>query len=144
MGIASSTHPTRYAASVISGLLIRHRHGERHDITATLGLADLWRTKALDFVDTDDRVHRDKAAYHAVKLRLELFFAGVDDHLSAFAEDELLHFQKAPQIALKDLLGIHFVYLTLVEENHLVDGFALAHGYAVRTDRLIKRARIIA
>ena len=47
----------------------------------------------------------------------------------ALAEDELLDFQEAPQIALVDLLGIHLEDLALVEENHLVDGvFALVHG----------------
>jgi len=127
-----------------TGLLIRHRHGERHDIAATLGFTDLRRAETLDFIDADDGVHGDKAAHHTVELRLELFLAGVDDHLGALAEDELLHFQKAPQIALKDLLGVHLVHLALVEENHLVDGFALTHGYAVRTDGLIERARIIA
>ncbi|MNV88683.1 hypothetical protein D3C71_1829080 [compost metagenome] len=74
-------------------------------------------------------MHGQEAAHHAVELGLELFFAGIDHHLGALAEDELLHLQKAPQIALKDLLGVHFVDLALVEENHLIDGFALAHGW---------------
>ncbi|SDU27552.1 hypothetical protein SAMN05216296_2794 [Pseudomonas pohangensis] len=43
-------------------------------------------------------MHRHEAAYYAVKLRLELFFARVDDYLRALTEDKLLDFQKAPQI----------------------------------------------
>src|SRR5690606_19996510 len=109
-------------------LLLRHRHGERHHVAATLGLTDLGRAQALHLVDADDRVHRHEAAYNPLELRLELLLAGVDHQLATLAEDELLHFQKTPQIALVDLLGIHLVYLALVEENHLVDGIALPHG----------------
>ena len=66
--------------------------------------------------------YRHEAAQNAFELRLELLLAGVHHHLGALAEDELLDFQEAPQIALVDLLGIHLEDLALVEENHLVDG----------------------
>ena len=79
--------------------------GNGMTLPAPLGLADLRRTQALDLVDADDRVHRHEAAQNAFELRLELLLAGVHHHLGALAEDELLDFQEAPQIALVDLLG---------------------------------------
>src|SRR3990167_9558066 len=115
-------------ASRLPALLVGHRHREGHDIAHAAGFADFRRTQALDFIYAHYRVHRHKAAHHAVKLSLELLFARIDHQLAALAENEFLDFHEAPQIALKDLLGIHFVHLALVKENHLVDRFTLAHG----------------
>jgi len=129
-----------------SVLLLRHRHRKRHHIAdRATGFADFRCAQALDFVDAHDRMHRHKAADHALELSLEFLFARIDDHLRALAKDELFHFQEAPQITLIDLLGIHFVHLALVEENHLIDwGFTFGHGRR-ETHRGIKmRARTIA
>ena len=110
-------------------LLVRHRKRKRHHIADTTGFTDFRRAQPLNLIDTDNRVHRHKAAHHTFKLSLELLFAGVDNHLCALTEDEFLYFQKPPQITLIDLLGVHFEHLALVKENHLVDwSFTFGHG----------------
>lgn len=136
----------RPPACVNFALLLRHRHRKRHDIAdRAAGFADFRGAQAFDFVDAHDRMHRHKTAHHAFELGLELFFARVDDHLRALAKDELFHFQEAPQITLIDLLGIHFVHLALVEENHLVDwSFTFGHGGRVTHRGIKMRARTIA
>src|SRR5690606_41969731 len=97
-------------------------------VAAALGLADFRRPQAFHLVDADNRVHRHEAAQHTLELRLQFLLARVDHHLGALAEHELLDLQKAPQVTLEDLLGVHLVHLALVEEDDLVDGrFTLAH-----------------
>ncbi len=89
-------------------------------------------------------MHRHETAHDPFELGLELLFARVDDYLCALAKDELFHFQEAPQIALIDLLGVHFEHLALVEENHLVDwSFTFGHGRR-NTSGIKMRARTIA
>src|SRR5690606_8727501 len=57
--------------------------------------------------------------------------------------DEFLDFQEPPELTLENLLGVHFVHLTLVEKDHLEDGCVVfAHGDAA-TKRLLRRARRI-
>src|SRR5690606_23928303 len=103
-------------------------HRKRHHVTGAARFADFRRADPLDFVDAHDGMHRYETAYHTLELRLELLFARIHHDGRTLAEDELFHLQETPQITLIDLLGIHLEYLSLVEENHLVDwSFAFGH-----------------
>ena len=83
-------------------------------------------------------MHGYEAAYYAVKLSLEFFLAGINDHLGALAEDKFLDLQESPKFALENLLGVHLVHLTLVEKDHLEDGSVVfAHGDAA-TEKAVK------
>src|SRR3546814_20089398 len=88
-------------------LMIRHPPGSTrtdtlfsHTTLFRSGFAEFRGAQALHLVDAHDRMHRHEAAYHAFELRLELFFARIDDHLRALAKDEFFDFQEAPQITL--------------------------------------------
>jgi len=89
--------------------------------TITLGLTDLGRAHALNFVDTNDRVHWNKAALDAIKLIFELFFARIDHQLRALTEDQLFDLHEAPQLALKNLLCVEFKNLSLIVEDNPKD-----------------------
>ena len=96
------------------------RHRKMHHITAaiTLGLTDLRGTHSLNLVDANDRMHRNKAAFDAIKLIFQFFFARIDHQLGALTEDQLFDFHKAPQLALKNLLCVEFEHLSLVVEDN--------------------------
>src|SRR5690606_10033963 len=67
-------------------------------------------------------------------------------HLGAFAEQELLHLDKAIEVALVDLAGIDLVYLSLVQEDDFVDLSGLVHGAICQqwSERIRQPARVAA
>lgn len=87
------------------------------DLVAALDIADLDLSLFIHFVNAHDGVHGDKGALHIGKLTLEFLFCWLNDKLGSFTKDKLFNLNKTHQIALKDLSGINFVYLTLIVEN---------------------------
>src|SRR5690606_36278303 len=75
-----------------------------------------------------DGVQRNKGTLHVGKLVVQAFLGRVYHHLGAFAEQELLHLDKAIEVALVDLAGIDLVDLSLVQEDDFVDLSGLVHG----------------
>src|SRR5690606_13178579 len=100
----------RLAASAAPGYELE---GKRGYIVA---LADRCHTFLFYFIDADNRLQRNETAFYATKFVLELFFAGIDDHLASLAEHEVFYFNETVKVALVYLAGIDFVYLALVEK----------------------------
>src|SRR5215472_10357146 len=97
-----------------------NRHGELRDVRgrAAFQHGDLGRAVFLYFIDAQDRVHRQEGALDPRELTLDTLFGRVEYHRGSLAEQQLLHFDEAEQLAVADPPGVHLVNLALVHEHN--------------------------
>ncbi len=100
----------------------RHTGRKGHDIAAGAAAGhDLVLAGSCDLIDTDHRLHGDVSTAHTAEFTLEFFFRGINEHLGAFAEDDVPHLDEGIEFTLPHLVGVDFVYVALVVEHDAVD-----------------------
>jgi hypothetical protein len=55
------------------------------------------------------------------ELGFDFFFGRIDNHGTAFAEDQFLDFNEAEQSTMRDAARVDFVNLSLAHENDFVE-----------------------
>src|SRR5690606_29018870 len=97
--------------------------GKLCNFVTSLEFADFSRTFFFDFINAHNRMHRNIRTLHACKFIFEPFLGRIDQYSAAIAKNKLLYFNKSIHFALIDRASEDFVDLSLVKENHFINGF---------------------
>src|SRR5690606_32431095 len=93
------------------------------NFVTSLELTDFSRTFFFDFINTHNRMHGYIRTLHACKFIFEPLLSRIDQQLAALAKNKLFYFNKSIHFALINCTSEDFVDLSLVKENHFINGF---------------------
>ena len=102
-----------------------HRHGKLGDVAA-LEFADFADALLVNFVDTNDGMHRQVGSLDVFKFGFDLFFGRIDYDGSPLAKDQFLNFDETEQLAMTNVTGVDFVNLALAHKDDFEELF-LSH-----------------
>lgn len=99
-----------------------HRHWELRDV-AIFESADFADALFVNFIDTNDGMHRQVGSLHILEFGFDFFFGRIDDNRCPFAENQFLDFDKAEQLAMANTPSVDLIDLPLAHEDDFEESF---------------------
>ncbi len=96
-----------------------------------VALADRRNALLLHFINTNDGLDRNEAAFDAGKLTFKLFFAGINHHLTALAEHKVFYLDEAVEVTLVHLADVDFIDLALIQKGDTKEITRVGAGFVV-------------